>query len=344
MRRTEKTTMRVCCLFAALQLVTGHLSAQDSGFTEEEVRFRNDSIELAGTFISPRGGTRSPGVVFLHGSGPALRAGARPYAEEFAKLGIASLIFDKRGSGSSGGSWLTASLDDLSNDALAAVRYLRALDNVDSLQVGLWGVSQAGWVATLAASQSPDIAFMILISGGGATPRESEVFSYRSAMKRANLSGAEVDDAERVIDMYFRYLATGANRSELVSELERDRNKPWYKYASLDRILPSEENRTNWSWVATWDPTPHIEKTMCPVLLMFGDKDTDHPTDIAVKKWRDGLRKAGNTEATVMVFLGAGHGIRMREGFTGSGRPPFADGYAEIMLGWLWQHVVSKNR
>jgi hypothetical protein len=343
MKLTRKSSLKVCCLLVTMQLIGGHILAQHPQFTEKEVRFRNDSVELAGTFISPRQNTHCPGVVFLHGSGPVTRAGARPYAEEFAKLGIASLIFDKRGAGSSGGSWLTASLDDLSNDALAAVRYLKTLANIDSLRIGLWGVSQAGWVATLAASQSTDIQFMILISGGGATPHESELFSYRSAMQKADLPKTEIADAERVIDTYFNYLATGEHRSEFVSELEKVRDRPWYKYASLDRILPSEANRANWSWVATWDPIPHIQKISCPVLLMFGDKDTEYPTDVAVHKWRDGLKKAGNTNATLVVFPGAGHGIRMREGYTGSGRPPFADGYSELMLGWLWQHVVDKK-
>ncbi|TAK60714.1 MAG: alpha/beta fold hydrolase [Bacteroidetes bacterium] len=344
MKLTVKLSSRVCCVLVVMQLISGNIFAQTSHFTEREIRFRNDSIELAGTFIAPSIDSRYPAIVFLHGSGPATRAGARLYAEEFSKLGIASLIFDKRGSGSSGGSWLTSSLDDLSNDALAAVQFLKTVEHVDSNRIGFWGVSQAGWVATLAASLSADVAFMVLISGGGASPRESELFSYRSAMQKANLSSSEITDAERVIDLYFSYLATGENRAGLVSELEGDRDKPWYKYASLDRILPSEGNRANWSWVATWDPASHIEKVSCPVLLMFGDKDTDHPTEISIKKWRDGLKKAANENVTLVVFPGAGHGIRMREGFTGSGRPPFADGYSELMLGWLWQHVVTTTK
>lgn len=331
-------------ILAALQLVAVTLSGQTFQFTEKEVRFKNGSIELAGTLISPNKETPSPAVVFLHGSGPATRAGARPYAEEFAKMGIASLIFDKRGSGASGGSWLTSSLEDLSRDALAAVEHLKSLNTIDANRIGFWGVSQAAWVATLAASQSADIGFMILISGGGATPLESELFSYRTAMQRANLAGAEIADAERVLGAYFDFLATGNNRAGLVTELEQKQNAAWYKYAPLDRILPSDENRSNWSWVATWDPAPHIEKLTCPVLLLFGDKDTDHPTEIAVRKWREGLNKAGNKGATVMIFPGAGHGIRMRDSHTGGGRAPFADGYAEVMLGWLWQHVVAAKQ
>ena len=333
-------------LVVMLLTITGSVCtvAQNAIFVESEVQFHNGEVVLSGTLIVPRTEGPSPAVVFLHGSGPATRAGARDYAIAFAKLGIASLFYDKRGSGSSGGSWLTASLNDLSNDALAGVEYLKAQRAIDPKRIGFWGVSQAGWVATLAASQSSDIAFMVLISAGGASPRESELFSYRTTFQKAGLSEAETTDGLRVIGMYFEYLRTGQNRTQLVTELKNSKNKAWYKYASLDRILPSEENRVNWSWVSSWDPAPHIDKITCPMLLMFGDKDTDHPTALALEKWREGLQQAGNTKAVIMTFPGAGHGIRMREGFIGQGRPPFADGYAEAMLGWLWMHVANAGK
>lgn len=177
---------------------------------------------------------------------------------------------------------------------------------------------------------------MILISGGGASPRESELFSYGRAFEQARLSEADKAEASGILDMYFGYLATGAGRSQLVARLDSARTGRLSHLAQqLNQIVPSEENRANWSWVVTWDPAPSIARIKCPVLLMFGDRDTDHPTTVAVQKWREGLQKAGNDQVTIMVFPGAGHGIRMREGYTGTGRPPFADGYADVMLGWL---------
>ncbi len=284
-----------------------------------------------------------PGIVFLHGSGPAVRDGARQYAEMFAELGFASLFFDKRGSGSSGGSWLTASLDDLTEDALAAIRFMQERPEVDPRRIGFWGVSQAGWVATLAGSRSQNIGFMILISGGGASPRESELFSYGQAFEREGLDGDARSEGFRAIEAYFQYLTTGQGRAELLATLEAARESPWYPLARLDEILPDETNRANWSWVATWDPAPHIARITCPVLLVFGERDRSHPTTMAVQRWREGLVKAGNDAVTVAVFPGAGHGIRMRDGHAGPGRAPFADGYLDVMVGWLWRHIVVAN-
>jgi pimeloyl-ACP methyl ester carboxylesterase len=320
--------------------VTAAPAAAQAVATERDVTFTSGGVELQGTLMIPPGAGPHPAVVFLHGSGPATRAGARAYAEEFAKLGLASLFFDKRGSGKSGGSWMTASLDDLAADALAALAHARAQKEIDRARVGFWGVSQAGWVATLAASKSADVAFMVLVSGGGASPLESERFSYDKAFERAALTEAERKDAESVLDQYFKYLETGANRDALVARLEQAKTARWYPLARLDQILPSEPNVANWRWVATWDPAPLAAKITIPVLLIFGDRDTSHPHDIAVRRWRDALAKAGNTRATIVVFPGADHSIRVREGFTGTGRPPLADGYQDVMLGWLWRVVV----
>jgi uncharacterized protein len=333
--------------FAVIMAVVAYsqAAAQVPQFAEREVTFRNGAVELSGTLMLPSAQSPSPAVVFLHGSGPHTRAGFRPYAEEFARLGLASIFFDKRGSGESGGSWITASLEDLTGDALAAVAYLKAEKRIDSKRIGFWGVSQAGWVAPAAASQSEDIAFMILISGGGARPLESELFSYQQQFERAGLSPEDAAQAMEVLEAYFEYLATGEGRTQFIARLDSIRQGRLSPLAEqLDRVLPSEANRPNWSWVATYDPAQDIENVRCPVLLLFGERDTDHPTAVAVDRWRNALAKGGNDQLTLIFFPGAGHGIRMGAGHSGAGRAPFADGYAEVQLGWLWRYVVARTQ
>jgi len=226
-----------------LAVACGPAAAQASRFTEREVTFRSGSVELRGSLILPAAQGRHPAVVFLHGSGPATRAGARTYAEEFASIGVASLFFDKRGSGSSTGSWITSSLDDLAADALAAVEFLKTQEEVEPARIGFWGVSQAGWVAALAASQSRDVAFMIVISGGGATPRESELFSWDQEFRKAALTEAERADAFGILDLYYRYLGTGEGRPQLVTRLTTARDGRLAPLAQqLTQVLPSDTN------------------------------------------------------------------------------------------------------
>jgi pimeloyl-ACP methyl ester carboxylesterase len=311
---------------------------------EEEVSFDNGAVTLTGTLTLPPGSGPHPALVFLHGSGPTTREGAESYAHRYAGLGLASVRFDKRGTGTSSGSWLSSSLEDLARDGVAAIEYLEARAEIDPQRIGFWGVSQAGWVATQATAFSDDIAFLVIISGGGATPYESELFSYRRAFERAGLAQEEIEEGLRVIDLYMAYLGTGDGRDEVSAAIAAARSSRWYEHAQLDRILPStEEGRQAWSWVARWDPKPLIEQMGFPVLLLFGGRDTQNPTDLSVTAWRQSLERAGNRHFTIKTFSEAGHGIRIwRDGHHGGERPPFADGYHETMDRWLAENVVNR--
>jgi len=347
--RAKSRLSGISLMILSLALVSStNTMARGASFTERELSFESGAVELSGTLILPSSSGTHPAVVFLHGSGPSTRAGARPYAEEFARLGVASLIFDKRGCGSSKGSWMTASLDDLSQDALAAVSCLKSQKGIDPEKIGLWGVSQAGWVAPHAAAQSQDIAFMILISGGGVTPRESELFSWGKTFDEYGLSDAQKKEAFDLLGVYYQYLASGEKRAELAARLDglaAKQDGPLPELARhLQKIFPSAENQPNWQWVASYDPSSDIEQLQCSLLLMFGDQDTEHPTEAAIKGWRAGLKRAGDSKLTLMVFPGAGHGIRMSKARGDHRRAPFADGYEEAMLGWLWLHLLQDGQ
>jgi Predicted hydrolase of the alpha/beta superfamily len=79
------------------------------------------------------------------------------------------LGYDKRGVGESTGDWNAATYEDLAGDAVAAVEYLKTRRDIDAAQIGLLGISQAGWIMPLAAVRSKDVAFLISISGAGVT-------------------------------------------------------------------------------------------------------------------------------------------------------------------------------
>ena len=90
----------------------------------------------------------------------------------FVHRGFAVLRYDKRGVGRSTGNYTgvgvensTAALGDLASDALAAVQYLKSRSDVRGKLIGLVGVSQAGWIIPLAAAQSRDVSFTVLLSG-----------------------------------------------------------------------------------------------------------------------------------------------------------------------------------
>ncbi len=121
-------------------------------FAEEAITFASGPVRLSGTVIYPAGAGPFPGVVFVHGSGAEGRWASRYLADAFARQGIASLIYDKRGVGASTGDWKAVGFAELVADASAAIDSLRARPRIAPDQVGIHGHSQGersppGWRA-----------------------------------------------------------------------------------------------------------------------------------------------------------------------------------------------------
>ena len=149
---------------------------------QEEVRFRSvRGAWIAGTLTMPAGAGPHPAVAVVHGSGFAHRGTTGPVASFFARHGFAVLAYDKRGVRQSGGVYPgdladESTLDVLARDAEAAARFLAAQPGVDDARVGLWGVSQGGWIMPLAASREPAIRFLVLLVSPLETPGENSVY------------------------------------------------------------------------------------------------------------------------------------------------------------------------
>jgi len=317
-------------------------SMPDLPYLEEQVSFVNGDVKLAGTLVLPRQPRRYPAIVFLHGSGSATRWGAMYYAVHFAKQGLATLIYDKRGSGASGGDWTQSSLDDLARDGLAAIQYLKSRKEIDAKKIGIWGISQAGWVASRLCSMTNDVSFMIMVSGGGVRPHDSEMFSYNTRFKHAAMTDTEKSEATVLLDQYFSYLKTGEKREALLGAIEAAKQKGWYQYVSLDRILPSQDGLVHWNWVARYDPAVDIQKIKFPVLLLFGENDTEQPVSLAVKAWEKGLTAAQNKDYRIRIFPEANHGIRSGSHEGGDQWPRFVEGYLDMQLKWLAERLNPK--
>jgi alpha-beta hydrolase superfamily lysophospholipase len=130
---------------------------------------------LGGTIVFPVGAGPFPGIVFLHGSGAEGRWASRYLAHEFARRGVAALIYDKRGVGRSTGDWRTASFVDLVGDAVAAVEALRSQLRVASDRVGIHGHSQGGTIAPWVASKDQHVAFVVASAAGGGSMADMEI-------------------------------------------------------------------------------------------------------------------------------------------------------------------------
>ena len=131
----------------------------------ENVTFTSGDLSITGLLVMPKGKSPHPAIVILHGSGRASGTHDHPayrvHANAFVRKGLAVLVYDKRGTGSSEGDFSSAGYDDFVQDALAAVRFLRSREDIDPLRVGLLGSSEGGWLTPEVAAVAGDIAFVI---------------------------------------------------------------------------------------------------------------------------------------------------------------------------------------
>jgi dipeptidyl aminopeptidase/acylaminoacyl peptidase len=166
------------------------------------VRFNNGDVTLSGTLYLPTGAGPHPAIVKVHGSGQETREGRKSWAEYFAARGIAVLTYDKRGVGDSEGTytWIgpqnsEAVFDDLADDALAGVSFLKNRRDINSDRIGLVGASQAGWIIPLAASKSKDVAFIVLLVGPTVSVGEEMYYSEWTGDDRGSASQITIEEA-----------------------------------------------------------------------------------------------------------------------------------------------------
>src|SRR6266853_5872220 len=175
-------------------------------YAQQEVTFRNGEVTLVGTLLIPPTKGRHPAVILIHGSSTPSRNDFRFYGDLFARKGIAALIYDKRaGADLSGAS--RVDLRDLAVDALAAVTLLKTRDDIDVRQIGLWGHSEGGWVAPIAAAQSKDVAYVISFSGPGVTYAEVNKYADANRLRAHGFSDADIRTATEAlarVDDYVR--------------------------------------------------------------------------------------------------------------------------------------------
>src|ERR1700722_17738329 len=99
-----------------------------------------------------------PAVLICHGLAGHKTGKYRIYvifAEMLAKVGIASLRIDFRGSGDSEGDFSDMTLTSEVSDALLSLDFLKTVQDVDADRIGIFGRSIGGTVAFMTVHRDP---------------------------------------------------------------------------------------------------------------------------------------------------------------------------------------------
>ena len=316
-------------------------AAKPLPYKEEEVRFQNGDVMLAGTLFVPLTKGPHPAVFLLPGSGAADREAEWFYADQFARRGIAALTYDKRGVGASTGNWELASFDDFAGDAIAGIQYLQSRKDIKRGQAGLYGRSHGGMVAPLAAARSRDVAFIINVSGNAAPVTRQIIYDNQNQMRAAGVSEDDIADAVAYLNQKYEVARTGRGWTELKAKIDelQSRQTSWLEdYAGAPKSL--EDLQFFWQVQFSYDPERAWQKVKCPVLGVFGEKDTSTPVMESVSIMKHALKRAGNKDYVLKVFSGADHALLRWPKDESRHWPVLAKSFLNTMMNWLTSHVT----
>jgi len=347
-------TPALVATFAACERGTIQLSidggapqeAHRVSLVEQSARFSSRDIELMGKLVLPPGDAAVPLVVLVHGS----ERDSAILGEEWQYLlpaqGVGVFVYDKRGTGESGGRY-TQDFDLLAADAIAAAGTARRLAGARGGELGFFGGSQGGWIAPLAATRSR-AEFVIAAYGLAESPLGEDREQVFTDLRDAGFGdAATLAKARELTAATGRVMATDFHDGwdDLAAVKRKYAGEPWlprvrgeftgsflrYPRPLLRALGPLLDVGTSWEY----DPRPTLERLAVPQLWVLAGDDHEAPSATTLAILRDLQRR--RPELDVAVFPHADHGIlEPLQAPDGSVRGyRYSVGYHDLIVDWI---------
>ena len=256
-------------------------------YQTEEVSFTNGDIVLNGTLTLPAGCSReTPVLVMVTGSGIQNRDEElfehKPFAviaDALARAGYATLRYDDRGFGSTGGNPLAWTTEDFKSDAEAAVNLLRSRFD----KVGVLGHSEGGTIALMLAAEGK-ADFIVSLAGMAVSGAETLVSQNKISLLQA---GVPEDIAEEYCKLLEKSFSVKVNGGTMPDPSDFDIPE------GLKRNYMAVLNQIQTPYMAqflTLDVRPLLADIRCPVLALNGTKDIQVDHESNLDALRNGLK------------------------------------------------------
>lgn len=286
-----------------------------------ETSFVSHGVRLVGRLVLPVGDKPVPVVVLVHG---AEHDSARRFnflQRILPAQGVGAFVYDKRGTGDSGGSY-TQDFQLLADDAIAAMHQARRLAGARAGRIGYQGGSQGGWVVPIAARREP-VDFAIVSFGLAVSVIDEDQQQIALEMQLKGYGPDIVARAQAIGAAAERVIASGGTEGLDAFDAirARYRHEPWYK-----------DVHGNYSWVVLplsrkeivakagafhfgtpfhYDPMPTLAAVTVPQLWVLGGKDLQAPSAETSRRIEELI--ARGHPITLALYPGAEHGMTLFE-------------------------------
>ena len=234
----------------------------------KDIHFTSGTIQIEGTILSPNSDAKFPAVLLIPGSGQVdrdenhkkIRINAfREIAEFLVKYNIATLRYDKRGVGASGGNYWETGFHDNASDGLAAIDYLKTHGNIQPNRIFLLGHSEGALIATKLAGEIIDVAGIILLAG--AAESGEEILKWQALQVAKGSKGIN-----KWLIKLLRINVAKAQQKQL--DKIKKSTKDYYRVQLIAKL--------NAKWFReflAYKPARDLPKIKIPVLAITGSKD-----------------------------------------------------------------------
>lgn len=185
-------------------------------YGEKDVEFGKEPWRIKGKLTRPKGVKRAPAVVLVHGSGPhdedetiGPNKTFRDLAGGFSSRGVAVLRYQKRTFAHADELKKQDTItvrDEVIDDALEALNFLRKQKGIDKEHIYLLGHSLGGTLAPQIAAEDKELAGVILMAG---TPRDFFDVIEEQLTYIASLPGPRQEANKKALEESRQAIASG---------------------------------------------------------------------------------------------------------------------------------------
>ncbi|MDY6944677.1 MAG: alpha/beta fold hydrolase [Pseudomonadota bacterium] len=341
----------VTCLADALSIKNSAGASErwkHIALTTTDTQFSSVGTQLAGRLLEPNGAPSSGRalVVMVHGSerSPALNS---PYAYALAAQGIAVFVYDKRGTGGSGGEY-TQNFELLASDAAAALARAKEMAKGRFSRAGYFGGSQGGWIAPLAATRAA-ADFVAVGFGLVASPIDEDREEMSSEARALGLDQHAMTLINRLSAATARLVLSDFEQGyEELAQVKRElAQHPWSQQihgeysGDMLRLAEGELRRIgrplfdNVELIWDYDSVAVLKRLNAPLLWVLAGADREAPIETTRTALLD-LKQSGkpidiylfpDTDHGMMEFVTNADGSRTMTRIT--------DGYLQLLGDWI---------
>lgn len=222
---------------------------------------------------------------------------------------------------------------------------LKADARIDPKRIGVWGLSQGGWLSLLAAARSSDVRFVVSSAAPVVTPDVQMMFRSENSLRINGYPQAEIDQmrtTRKAVDDYMR--GTG-DHAAAQAAVDAAKAKPWFDLLHMADTV-SDRATSRWRKEIEYDPLPTLDHVRVPTLILFGADDPVVPVAASVSR----IKAKPRPDVTMHVVAGADHHMatsidpnaQMDPAQSDRARPD-APEYFSILASWVTSQGISRR-